>query len=396
VSPGRKPPAAEPESGLHQDLATGVPGLALEHIEYARSGVGTWATAHRWSAAMTRRPVTARPGDGLFRGAPAVAFVLNAARSPWYARALAALDPHVDALTRRRLERAHARVDARRLPELREWDLISGLTGLGIHQLARHGDTPLLRDILRHLVRLTRPITIDGENLPGWWCVNGPADRPRPQDRRWHGGHANLGLAHGIAGPLALLSITMGRGIGVPGQADAVALICSWLDRHRQGTGTRAWWPGTLSRAEWRTGAVRQRGPQRPSWCYGTPGLARAQQLAGLALGDTARRRLADDALAGCVGDPAQLSGLTDTTLCHGWAGLLLTTWRAAGDALDDRLTRRLPRLRALLDRQPPGDGRPGASGLLEGAAGPRLVRHTTHPTAPPTARWDACLLLTG
>ncbi|GAA0705125.1 lanthionine synthetase C family protein [Kitasatospora atroaurantiaca] len=389
----QQPPAVDPEPGWSQALADGAPGTALEHIEYARSGTIPWADAHRWAAAMTRRPVTALPDDGLFRGAPAVAFVLNTAQNPSYARALAALDPHVDQVTRTRLEGAHARIDAGLLPELREWDLVSGLTGLGAYQLARHGDTDLLRDVLAYLVRLTDPVTVDGEVLPGWWCANGPVDLP---SRHWPGGHANLGLAHGISGPLALLSTVMRHGIRMPGQADTIAWICTWLDRHRQGAGARAWWPGMLSRAEWQAGAVSQRGPQRPSWCYGTPGQARAQQLAGLALDDTDRQQLAEDALAGCVSDPAQLFDLTDATLCHGWAGLLLTTWRAAADARDDRLARQLPRLRALMDRYLHGGGQPEAAGLLEGTAGLRLAQHTTTVTTPPASRWDACLLLAG
>ncbi|MEV8635352.1 lanthionine synthetase C family protein [Streptosporangium sp. NPDC051023] len=387
------PLTVEPEPGWSQALADGAPGPALEHIEYARSGIGTWASAHERVVVMTRRPVAALPDDGLFRGAPAVAFVLNAAQNSSYARALAALDPHVDRITRVRLERAHARIDAGRLSEMREWDLVSGLTGLGAYQLARHGESALLRDILAYLVRLTIPIIVHGQALPGWWCANGPADLP---SRNWPGGHANLGLAHGISGPLALLSTAMRHGIGVPGQAGTIEWICTWLDQRRQGSGTRAWWPGMLSLDEWQAGTVRQRGPQRPSWCYGTPGQARAQQLAGLALDNADRRQLAEDALAGCVSDPAQLFDLTDATLCHGWAGLLLTTWRAAADARDERLTRRLPRLRALMDRYLNGGGRLYRPGLLEGTTGLRLAQHTTSVTTPPAARWDTCLLLVG
>ncbi|MEV7012924.1 lanthionine synthetase C family protein [Streptosporangium sp. NPDC051022] len=387
------PPTVEPGPGWSQDLANGAPGPALEHIEYACSGTGTWASAHEQVAMMTRRPVTALPDDGLFRGAPAVAFVLNAAHTTSYTRALAALDPHVDRITRTRLERAHARIDAERLSEIREWDLISGLTGLGAYQLARHGDSALLRDILAYLVRLTTPVTVHGQALPGWWCANGPADLP---SRNWPGGHANLGLAHGISGPLALLSTAMRHGIGVPGQAGTIKWICTWLDQWRQGSGARAWWPGMLSLAEWQSGTVCRRGPQRPSWCYGTPGQARAQQLAGLALGNADRRQLAEDALAGCVSDPAQLFALSDATLCHGWAGLLLTTWRTAADARDDRLTRQLPRLRALMDRYLDGGGQLDRPGLLEGTTGLRLAQHTTSATVPSAARWDACLLLTG
>jgi hypothetical protein len=77
----------------------------------------------------------------------------------------------------------------------------------------------------------------------------------------------------------------MRRGVTVPGHAEAIDRICRWLDRWRRGTGYRVWWPGAISRSEHESGAVRSRAPYRPSWCYGTAGITRAQQLAGLALG---------------------------------------------------------------------------------------------------------------
>ncbi|MGH3622096.1 MAG: lanthionine synthetase LanC family protein, partial [Sciscionella sp.] len=59
-------------------------------------------------------------------------------------------------------------------------------------------------------------------------------------------------------------------------------------------------------------------GPLQPSWCYGTPGIARAQQLAALATGDTRRRHTAETALLGCLHDPNQLARIIDPGLCHG------------------------------------------------------------------------------
>ncbi|GAA1985862.1 lanthionine synthetase C family protein [Kitasatospora viridis] len=378
--------------GWAQSLDAGALGPVLAHIEYAHTGDGDWATAHRLAAATVAAPISSDPATtGLFHGAPAVAFTLNTAGPGAYQRALAVLDQHVADLTRHRLEAAHARIDAGRLAELREWDLINGLTGIGAHLLERHGDTQQAREVLAYLVRLTEPVTVNGEQLPGWWSVNGPSDTPSP---RWPGGHANFGIAHGIAGPLALLSSAMRRGITVAGQPEAIERICAWLDRWRSYSRARTWWPEMISRTEWSAEASHHPGPQRPSWCYGTPGLARAQQLAGLALADPRRQRAAEDALLSCVRDPVQLFDLSDATLCHGWAGLLLTTWRAAADAADDRLAAELPRLAARFDQHLHRAGMPAETGLLEGTTGIDLVRHTTA-TEPPT-RWDACLLLAG
>ncbi|MGH4022328.1 MAG: lanthionine synthetase LanC family protein, partial [Pseudonocardiaceae bacterium] len=183
-----------------------------------------------------------------------------------------------------------------------------------------------------YLARLTEPVHADGETLPGWWCRDCPPDQPA---HRWPGGHGNLGLAHGIAAPLALLSTAMRRGVTVAGHTEAIERILAWLDHWPGGTGPLTWWPGRITTVERRSGTVAQRGPQRPSWCYGTPGLTRAQQLAALALNDPRRQRQAEDALAGCVTDEHQLAQLIDATLCHGWAGLVHAAWRAAADAAD-------------------------------------------------------------
>jgi hypothetical protein len=390
----KESPSYDLAPGWAESLFTGAPGVALLHIEYARTGAGGWDTVHEWAVAMTRSPVTAHSDAcGLDRGAPAVAFCLHAAGKPGYASALAMLDAHIAALTRHRLERAYERIGARQLPALREFDLIRGLTGIGAYLLHRHGGGDLLRDVLSYLVRLTEPLKADDEKVvPGWWSGNAPNDQPSP---KWPSGHGNLGLAHGIAGPLALLSTAMRHGITVTAQADAIGRICAWLDQWRTDTGTRAWWPETVSVPERHAGTIRQTGPGRPSWCYGTPGLARAQQLAALALADPRRQRLAEQTLAGCVADERQLVQLADASLCHGWAGLLQVAWRMSADAGDPEpfaLPHLLRRMEQYLHRHGP----PAHEGLLDGVAGVQLARHTFAAGVPPTSGWDACLLLDG
>nr|WP_240942972.1 lanthionine synthetase C family protein [Planosporangium thailandense] len=374
-------------------MGTGAAGIALRHIHRARAGNGSWRTVQHWAVTMTGNPITTPPhASSLYTGAPAVAFALHSAGQPAYAAALETLDHHIAAATRQRLDRAHERIDRRCLPTLREFDLIGGLTGLGAYLLYRHGGGELLRDGLSYLVRLSKPIEVGGETLPGWWTGNGPADQ---RSAHWPGGHANFGIAHGIAGPLALLSTTMRRGIMVSGQADAISDLCTWLDRWRCGTNHRPWWPEMISLPEWRSGTVRQRGPHRPSWCYGTPGLARAQQLAAVAMADPARQRHAERALVACLTDEHQLAQLGDVSLCHGWAGLALTTWRAATDS-DTDLAAHIPRVLGRLDQHLARHGLPPGDGLLEGTAGINLVRDTTTATTPPASTWDACLLISG
>lgn len=368
-----------------QSLADGPAGTALldlEHGEDARESL----------TAMLAGPIAAHPTQtSLFAGAPAVAFTLAATN---HREVFAALDRHVEAITRVRLDAAYARIEAGELPAKREFDLIGGLTGLAAYLLRRdtqHGTGPdnecaLLGEVLTYLVRLTQPRP---DGLPGWWAAGGPTG----PGSRWTGGHGNFGLAHGISGVLTVLALAMRRGVTVAGQADAIHRVCRWLDRWRCGTGHQVWWPEAISRAE-HTATVHQDGPSRPSWCYGTAGITRAQHLAGLAIGDLRRQHFAARVLAWAIADEAQLTQLSDVSLCHGWAGVLHTAWRVGEH--DEQVRVHVPRLAArLTEHQQRQCGRTHSShGLLTGNAGVQLVQHAVATGTPPTTRWDACLLL--
>lgn len=374
-----------------QSLAGGEAGIALLHIERARSGHGDWATARSWLSAAARESLSAGANANLFFGAPTLAFVTHtAADQPGrYARALAELDAATITLTRRHLDDGQARIDRGDRPQLAEFDLIRGLAGLGSYHLQRHPDHDITRAVLTYLVRLTEPLPDRDDGLPGWWTdvsPNGDASSEFP------GGHGNLGMSHGIAAPLALLALALLEGIVVDGHAEAIARISAWLDTWQQHDSAGLWWPGSITRDQARTGCVDPTTRQRPSWCYGSAGLARAHQFAALATGDTDRQHTAEAAMLGCLRDPAQLDRLTDSGLCHGTAGLLQAAWRMSHDARNPELAAELPALtdRLLAELQ----AVPDDVEFLDGVAGIALALHTVGTDIAPSGPWDACLLL--
>lgn len=386
-------PPPENESWAPQSLTKGTAGIALLHIERAHAGTGTWQQAHRWIHSAVAGHANITDNTGLYLGAPAITFMLDAAAADdtgRYRRALADVDEHVAAIAHRRADAALARIMAGALPGFREYDVFFGLSGLGALLLRRAPQGSAMERILDYLVALTRPNQVDGEVLPGWWVGHDPHRR---HSAAYRGGHGNLGMAHGIAGPLALLSQAMRRGITVDGQREAITAICAWLDSWRQDGETGPWWPECITLPDLHRGRPSQPGPARPSWCYGTPGLARAGQLAGLALGDTHRQQTSEQALSRCLDDPVQLGRINDGGLCHGWAGVYQTVWRAAHDAATPSLTDHLPRLTEDLARctRPALAASPG---LLDGAAGTALALHSAGHANAPRSGWDACLLI--
>lgn len=372
-----------------QSLSRGAAGVAILHGVRAQTGHGGWEPVHAWLRRAAADELNNGIGAGLWFGAPAVTHALTTAAPHVRPTALGALDHAVGDLTVRRLAAAEERLTSRVRPTLSEFDLVRGLTGLGAHLLRRDPDGSLLRRILAYLVRLTEPVDIRdeaGREAPGWWSAD-PPDRRNPVP----GGHANFGMAHGIAGPLALLALAMRHHIIVPGQADAIGRICAWLDRWRQPSAAGPWWPEKITVAELHAAQPAALGPVRPSWCYGTPGLARAEQLAGIALGDPVRQQSAEGALTRCLADPVQLGRIVDPTLCHGWAGLAAAVWYAAADANSTGLPAAVPRMLRLLI-QHATDPAPARSGLIAGHAGAALALHTF--ATGTDIRWATSLLI--
>lgn len=384
------PPLAEAGSGgwRHQSLSRGAAGVAVLHGTRAQAGLGAPGRVHAWLSLAVRDGISTGTGSGLWFGAPAVAFAIAASAPGGYPAARQALNQAVADMTRARLRSARDRIAAAARPPLSEFDLVRGLTGLGAYLLHFEPDPSLLRQVLDYLVVLTEPVPAGdaaGIKAPGWWTADNPSVRTSVE-----GGHANLGMAHGIAGPLALLALATRREITVAGQAEAIDRICAWLGAWRQPATAGPWWPTWVTLPDLLGQQTSQPGPGRPSWCYGTPGLARAQQLAAIARRDRARQADAENALARCVSDPAQTARLSEPGLCHGWAGAAATTWHASRDAAGTGLDAATQALARALAESARGDH---PYGLINGSAGAALTLHSIATQTP--GPWPGCLLIT-
>ncbi|MEU5127363.1 lanthionine synthetase LanC family protein [Streptomyces mobaraensis] len=326
---------------VRPDLADGGagPALAYHWLDRALPGRGYGALAEGYLAAALRGYARLGASSGLFGGAAGLAF------AAW------SLSHGDQAPHRRVVDEATAR--ARRAAgtphSSRDVDLVTGLTGAGAYLLCRRDDpaaAEALRTVLTALTRTRFP------------------ERPDP------------GMAHGTAGPLALLALALAAEVAVPGQREAVVRLAAALVA---GRADDAWGP------HW-TGPDTGR-PLRASWCRGGPGTARALWLAGTALDDEELRGLAVRALKAALRCPPgrrRVDG--DPGLCHGVTGLLHITARFAHDTGDPELTTAAARLAA--GPLPSG----GGPGFLDGAAGVALALLGAATDVAP--RWDRALLL--
>jgi hypothetical protein len=348
-----------------QRLAEGGLGVALLHIER-----GDLATAACLLGQTVQGGVSIGANASLFHGAPALEFVLGRAGQDTQPVRQA-----TDRVVQARLDAAQEQVHGGALPTPAQFDLIRGLTGLGGLLLTREIVSPLLPQVLAHLVRMAWPVEALGRELPGWWSSTGPCDE------EMHGGHGNLGVAHGIAGPLALLALATRQGHHVPGQLVAMEVMTGWLERYERG-----YW---LTLDDLST-SPEEAEPQvsRPSWCYGELGLLRSRQLAALALGDYIRAAEAAAAAADVLTDTRCLRLITDASLCHGWAGLLTVARAMAADSpAPDSFARPIDDLQT---RLADNIGQLHKPGFLEGRAGAQLALDGHDATG-----WTRALLIT-
>lgn len=379
-------------------------GVALLYAELSHTDerFRTAAHAHLAAAAQGLKGPTA---PGLYGGAASLAFAAHTARrgEDDYAGMLDTLDTRVAAQLDRLLTAEDRRLATGEAGvQMRTYDAIAGATGLGRYLMlrgARHREQ--LTDILAYLVRLTEPVEAHGHRVPGWWVPLEPGHGPQ-----FPRGHFNLGLAHGIGGPLALLSLAWQAGIRVPGQREAVRKIAEHLADHRTEQGI---WPGVTSFDAFVGADDPHAGHTRMiAWCYGTPGTARALQLAALALDRADWHGQAVDAHTTALG--LLLDTVTDSSVCHGWAGLLHLTGLMAQDSDDPRLAEWLPALAARLqaayhpdhpfgyhyERPQLSAGlrqAPHRAGFLDGSAGIALALHA-YANGSCASPWQTALLV--
>ncbi|MFI8265868.1 lanthionine synthetase LanC family protein [Streptomyces sp. NPDC085665] len=388
---------ALPADRMHT-LGEGLAGTALLHSSLAEAVPGAAARARAHWQLAAEAIGEARP-DGVYRGPGGLAASLLAGAGRLSREELPGdavrdavcwLSARTEAIAGRRWP------DPAPGPGVCPWtvyDVMSGLSGTGRILLAAHGAgwaaeaAPGLAAAISALTRMVRGGTPD---RPGWWLPAGHLPGPAAGHPE---GAAVTGMAHGIAGPLALLALAETSGPPAPGRRAAVRAAADWLVAVREGGS----WPPRAGA----TGTAPGRGTgsgRRDAWCYGAPGITRALALSSTALGDPRYARVAGLSLTALAERPVAAWDTDGPGLCHGSAGVLVCALRAGHRALAEKAAGLTLRLAAEAPSGPPGGPVSGGTGLgfLTGAAGTALALAQYAgllPESPPVP-WD-CLLLT-
>ncbi|MEU7178351.1 MULTISPECIES: lanthionine synthetase C family protein [Streptomyces] len=386
-------------------LASGYAGISLLFSSRSDAEPDDRRTAHRYlGLAADSLKSQPRPHYGLFYEIAGLGFALDLAHRAGggYAKALASLDARAAEGAR---GLCHV-VETVPLGPMARFDVLDGLAGLGRYLLLRGlGGSAEMERILTALAAMLGTTEHVGRQVPRYWSTTPPNWYPTTDRALRESGHLNLGLAHGIAGPLALLSLAHRQGAVTDGQEEAIRRLVGLLDRFRQTDEYGVFWPHTVSLDTFE-GNAPGAGRGRVAWCYGTPGISRALQLAGQALGREDWLRLADDSIGAVAALPLDAWRADHWSLCHGWAGVLhLLRFFTDGpvgaraDALIDTVAERIldgfdtagcPPLEIGHDGLRPGNE---PAGFLEGAAGLALALDS-YARPGRTLPWDTVLMV--
>ncbi len=196
-----------------------------------------------------------------------------------------------------------------------DYDLISGLVGLGVYCLERNG-APVARHALELIVeRLFETAERSQDNDIVTWFT--PPDLLIPmQLERYPHGFYNLGLAHGVPGVIALLGRTVSAGIAKDKAKWLLDRAVAWMLKQRLPEAAVSCFGDTISQG------VDTRQDCRLAWCYGDAGIAAALLLAARCTGTKSWEAAALDVAQRSARRAPEACGATDACVCHGSAGL--------------------------------------------------------------------------
>lgn len=389
------------------DLASGDVGLALmySYIDACFPGQGWDAFTQQYlrsAAAETQRSTLIFPG--LFAGTAGLAFTLSQVNQGGtrYQKTLASVHK---GLCSQVLAQSWWRSELERGVASNDFDLISGAAGILAYLVSIEQADQTIQQTIAHLLTylmwLGEPGQLCGQER---WYIP-PTLLPNEVHRQFFPhGNFNCGLAHGIPGPLAALSLTWLAGYRAPGLHETIAYLADWVAGHRAEQEWGIDWPDSVPLESAATAQEWQHlPPTRAAWCYGAPGVSRSLWLAGCALENDELLQMGQAGIEAVLRRNVPQRGIPSPILCHGIAGLLQICLRFAQECESELVKAQIPalveQLLEIFDPSAPLGFRDTEQGVprdhpgwLSGAPGIAMVLLAASTNVAPT--WDRVLAL--
>src|SRR5262249_47300058 len=274
-----------------------------------------------------------------------------------------------------------------------EWDLVSGLAGIGLYALD-HPERGFAQAATERIVDQLSDLAIECPEGIAWKTE--PALMTPRNANKYPEGRFDQGVAHGVPGVVGFLGTACQKNLASEKARDLLDRSVTWLfaNMRPEDKGSRfTYFPPDMVDA-------------RAAWCYGDPGVAAVLLRVGMAANETAWRDFAVSVGCRAARRPMGETGVADASLCHGAAGLghiYNRLFQATGDV--DLASASKAWFETALAMRRPGEGIGGylnwwpeigewraESGFLVGATGVGLaLLSAVYPVEP---LWDGPLLM--
>ena len=209
-----------------------------------------------------------------------------------------------------------------------DYDCILGITGTLRYLLMF--DTKMYNeaiiDAIESLITLSGQSYRDGILLPNFHVKNENV-LPLEDRGKFPTGMINFGMAHGMAAALSVLSISKKMGISLKGQEKAIKQICDiYMQSYAEMPDGRVYWPSSLTGDDYiHLSNLSSVVHLRLSWCYGAVAILHSLYLAAQALENQELVFWTLEKAKIFSKTSLEYTQLSSPTICHGYAGLLLT-----------------------------------------------------------------------
>lgn len=216
--------------------------------------------------------------------------------------------------------------------ELREelYDVINGLSGIGRY-LINFKDDYVCKENINKILSIF--IKFTDENL-----LNEYSKWTLQNKFKWSidKKYIDLGLAHGIAGPISFMSICILNDIYVEGIEKCLERLVSIYDINEVYCGKYIYWNKIhVICDDYKKDTV----STRPGWCYGNAGISRTLFMAGKALKNMDLQKKALNSILQFNEMKIDEIGFESSSFCHGYSGLLYVTNLFLQEDLDELIS---------------------------------------------------------
>lgn len=204
------------------------------------------------------------------------------------------------------------------------FDIISGLSGAGRYllQVKNKNSKETLQKIDKCLISMGEPIEINYEKVMGWYVPNVYLFTEHDK-KKYPEGVFNLGMAHGVAGFIAYLSLSGVYDINYKEKKKTIECMCDWLLDKSELRNYGLCWPSMISLQEDRKERETNDNITRDAWCYGSAGIGRALFLAGKFTERTDYVLKSKAVFKSIYSRTMNDWRLEGPSFCHGYSGLL-------------------------------------------------------------------------